>query len=489
MLLGRVPYGGPHYPRQVTAGGSVVAGCTAQVAEYALRPASGQTVCTSHALGEGVRVVIPVPKQGAAKADVSGFERAHYAAFGSVSGDSTAYSQARVDFAAFGEAIPAAAASGENLRVVRMRWASQAHGYANPEGDADIYVWGFGETARATAFTFGSHFFVGSGNAQPSALVAAEAQHIRHSGGCSETAATGIATAQVESSSGSGQCVAEALLDSDPILEIGGVTHWFARGEAVAEVELGVKPYIYTVMLGVGRALVSGDAQTRQAGAGRAVARATGQGDMERVLPFEGTVIVGAVAEGSVAATIAAFGAARTDGVAAAGTAQSVFHAEGGAIVNSGSAAELLRLAIATRPGTAGGFSSASGATRADRLGDGATSVTAAARGAARAHFQGTGWVTTNAGPLAALADHPKLPVSGQAQALGNAVSLEERLAHRAYGAALAEAVPEGWNLVDGGDQRLGGRVMWVGSEARTARVGSTQRAIFVDGVSRQLAA
>lgn len=471
MLFGRSLFGGALYPRQVTAGGVVAATSSARVVESANRKSGASAAASAVAAqASAVRVVIPTSPvvsctsaaTSTAKVNFSGFVDGHAA--------SSVLGQARVDFTADAVALAVAGALPNPERRVRINFPSVAQGVALGEAEGAAWVYARLAAVAAKAFTFGTHWYVGRGWAVAAASVEATATQNLNAEGHATASATPTALAQLEAY---GQGVAEpaqALLDSDPILESDGVLYRFGRSNVRAAAEPTATCYVYSVMLAVGFANVSAQAQARRAASGRTSGVALGVADTERVVPFEGAVVVGAAAHGSARAKASVLGRVRTNTRAEVAPANIVYIVSGSVNVDSQAGAVSTRVVIETAPGTAGGTALAAPAKAANAAVGRAQATTsgAAGTGAVVARFAAIGASGGHSLPSATAALHPKIPVSGT---------------------ATAEAFCEGTNVVGFADQPLGARVIRVESALRTTTVQSSTRVVAVAGFNRQLAA
>lgn len=468
LLLGRSPFGTVAYTGEILASGSAVGEASVRVSESALRPAQGSVSCGAQARAEAVRNVNPVPKQVDIRSGASVAEVAHYALGGDAATASSAKARAVAEFAGQGQGSGAASVTGSMHRIMRMRRAGQALATASMEAEAYAYVYVLGRRAWARALPFATYWYVGQGRISAGAVCGGEAQRIRSSTGASRAVGTIQPNAQVDSN-GSGGAQASVQLDSDPQLVIDGVIHKFGLGHSRATAEATAKPYVYTVDLAVGRARLSATPNVRRPNGGHVVARVTGQGRLERVLPFESSVVVGAEASGSASLRLAAFGRVDIDAVGCVATAQATLNAKAQVSTRSFADAEVARLAIEIRPGTAEAKAEVEPA-------EAIRNVLVAARPVGRANVRGMprslrAGFGKSAGVAAIWAGaglHPKLTTSGE---------------------ALASATVLGSNRVNETGQFLSQRLLVVGAANRSISLSPSYRTVKVGVSRRELAA
>lgn len=467
MLYGRTLFGGPLYPRQVTAAGSAV--CSAEIAATAtsaLRSAAGVFGLTTVATAEALRTAVaaPVVPQGMcdvqdAVAHVEFRPGALPVATAAVQG------RAEVEFFLAGTLAAAGVATGKIIRMIRYPVATQFWCLATVEAEGTVYALGDPERAWGIARPFGTYWFVSKGEVAASGVGAADGQRHRAGAIAVQAGALVQGTARVDGNA-SGAVAAEAAGDPDALLEVGGVRYWSARGGALASAEPTAGAYVYTVALAVARALPTADAVARRAAKAGAICTANGTGSMERVLPQEGSVVIDSSAQGTASARAFANASASAAATGASAAAAEVeFLASGGATASAGGVSNVVWLEIKASATSTG--SVVGGAIR-HRFGGGQVLAFPTVVGAARlASFSG-GQSAGLAMGTAVGGLHPKIPATGAAQ---------------------AEAQVSGFNTVNEATQRLSTRVIWVGADVRLLIVPRSPRLVTAAGQLRRMAA
>lgn len=467
MLYGRTLFGAALYPRQVTAGGIASASASVSAQQLVHREATG-VACFGNAAIEptGVRNVLPVPGTSTGVCSVASAKAvAEFRPPVATHGAAAVAGTATCDFFGTADSSTLARPTAWVQRTARTLPASKAVARATIEPDAAVYVLADPEPIRAKATVFGTHWFVGRGEATPNALPAADGQIQIPASGTAPASGSPVAAAAIDCLV-AGVCRAQVEIDSDPLIESGGIEYWSARGVAIGAVSPSADPYVFTVALAVGRGKPSGEANAHRAAKGKAVAHARGAGDMQRVVPESAQVVVGAKASAAASASRSTVGTVVVDAVGAF-QARATVHAFTKAHASGAATGRLFQTEVRI-VGSVG--ATASVAVDACRLRPASGAVAVLSSSAARGRYRAVG-AGTSVCPASGVADgifHPKILVSGLAEAV---------------------ALANGTNRVNESTQPLSSRVVTVGSDSRQILVNPSPRLVAVGGYSRQMAA
>lgn len=466
MLFGRTLYGGALYPRQVTAGGSIAASASASAQPLVTRPTGAVVSASAQLAGGAVRNVLPGLFPGLAASACLVQARGEFRPGALVSASVTLTGVWRGNFAGFGEAFGIASDQSVPRRTARIIPPVRATATAQPEADGAVYVLADVEPVEARAHPFGTHWYVGRGESLAAVVPTADAQALRAVSGVSpcQGVLAGTAAAYLF---GGAYAEVSCDLDSDPLVTSQGVRYWSGRGVATAVPHLGAVPYIYTVALAVGRALPMSSPNAHKAARGTALARMGGSAEGQRVIPQDATVVVGAQATGTVAASRITSGRVAVSAAGGGTALPAAWRPSRGATTGRAlPQAAWIQISVLVRPSLVA--ASGLAALRSDRRGASTVAAFCAIRVAGRKRAAAFGDTDPHAWLVAEAIFHPKQLVSG---------------------AAYAVAELSGFNRINDAQQLLTRRAVTVGRATRSLTINAASRTVMVSGTARRLAA
>lgn len=508
MLFGRSLFGGPLYPRQVTAGGTAM--CAAQAgatASAGYRVAGGLTGAAAVATAPAVKVLIPAGSTVGQAQVLPAPAVAEFRPGALTWGLSSATGGTRADYSGAGDAVAEAIATALIRRRVSVRFNAALHARAELVADGDLYALAFGEPAVCHALPFGTYWKVGSGNHTVVAAPVADAQLIVPAAGHAAVAATTGGAARVDGVAAGSAALGVAEGDSDPMQLIQGIEHWFARGEALAVATAAADPYVYSVALAVARALPQAASNTRRKAEGTATGRASATAYVELIAPQIAQLTVESSASGDAAIRLSASGRAKV-GAQGAAQASANLAAAASVAVQGHALVALGRMELAVSLEAAAVTAQGNAFVTRNVFGGGAAGCVAVPSARGQLWLTAGGISEGFALPSGGAALHPKQDVSGVATASASPAGAHRmahpaagsagaqasvvgahRMAHRAAVDVQAVAVASAANIVNDARQPLTSRLVIVSAELRSFEVPAAARTIEISGDARRMAA